>query len=168
MKTEPDWHPSQRGWFAGSLYEKMRTNKNIYVVVADLGYGMFDKIKDDYPKRFINVGAAEQSALGVACGMTYRGKIPIVYSITPFLLYRGYEWLRNYINKEELPVKLAGSGRDWDYEHDGFTHSSSDAMRVLNTLPNIVQMWPSEKEDVAEWMDDFLNNGKPTFISLKR
>jgi transketolase len=163
-----EWHPSQRGYFAGTLHAKMETNKDIVVITADLGFGMFDKIKNDYPDRFFNVGASESSAVGIACGMVYRGKLPIVYSITPFLLYRPYEWLRNYVNKEQLPVKLVGSGRDSDYEIDGFTHDASDAKRVLDTLPNIVQMWPEEKEDVFGYMNKFLTNGKPTFMSLRR
>jgi transketolase len=162
------WHQSQRGYFAGALYERMLKNDKLFVLVGDLGYGAFDKIRDAFPDRFVNCGASEQAMVGIACGMTYKGITPIVYSITPFLLARPYEWLRNYVNKESLPVKLVGAGRDKDYKDDGFTHYADDAMKILNTLPNIVQFYPSEKEDVVNWIDDFLNTGKPSFISLRR
>lgn len=168
MVQEEQWHPSMRGYFAGALLDKMTTNEDIVVITCDLGYGMFDKIRDSYPDRFFNVGASEQSAMGIAVGMTYNKKIPVVYSITPFLLFRTYEWLRNYVNHEQLPVKLVGSGRDDDYKHDGFTHNASDVKTVLDTLPNITQIWPKDKEGVVKTMDVFLTKSKPAFMSLKR
>lgn len=163
-----EYHDSMRGYFAGELHGQMIDNSNIHVLVGDLGFGMFDRIRDDFPARFHNMGASEQTMMGAAVGMTYEGKIPVVYSITNFLIYRPFEWIRNYIDHEKAPVKLVGSGRDKDYAHDGFTHHSEDVMKVLNTLPNIVQMYPQEKADVINWIEDFLNNGKPSFMSLRR
>lgn len=168
MKKREGWHDSMRGYFAGALLERMKKDKNIVLITGDLGFGMMDKIREELPGQFLNAGASEQAMLGIASGMTYRGKTPVVYSITPFLLYRGFEFLRNYVDHESLPVKLVGGGRDDDYKHDGFTHYAHDAMKVLSCLPNITQYWPGTKEDVVDWMDEFLTNGKPSFMSLKR
>src|SRR6266480_298784 len=98
-----------RPLFASSVHEHMKKNINIYVIVNDLGYRMWDKIREDFPNRFINVGAAEQTLIGVGIGLALNGKIPIVYSITTFLLYRPFETIRNYLNYEKIPVKLIGS-----------------------------------------------------------
>ena len=103
-------HDSMRGWFAYEMYNQMVQNPDIYVVTEDLGYAMFDRIKRDFPERFINVGAAEQTMMGVAVGLAMEGKIPVVYSITPFLLYRPFETIRNYIQNEEIPVIMVGGG----------------------------------------------------------
>jgi transketolase len=146
----------------------MAKNKDIWVVTGDLGYGMFDKIRDDYPERFVNVGAAEQAGIGVACGLALKGKIPIFYSITPFALYRPYEWLRNYVNHEKIPVRIVGGGRDQDYKVDGFTHWAEEAIPILDTLPNIVKYWPQTKKDVLPRLDMMIVNNEPSFISLKR
>jgi len=51
-----------RSTFATELYIHMETNKNIWLVTADLGYGMWDKIRNDFPERFLNTGASEQAA----------------------------------------------------------------------------------------------------------
>ena len=166
--TKEQYYDSMRGWFAGELYNQMISNPDIIVLTGDLGFGLFDKIKKDFSNRFINCGASEQAMLGLAVGMTYRGKIPVVYSITSFLLSRGYEWLRNYIDWESAPVKLVGSGRGTDYKHDGFTHHSDDARSVLGNLGNIKQLWPEKKEDMIESVRELINNGKPTFMSLRR
>jgi len=163
-----DFHPSMRGHFAGCLYNEMRTNSGIILVACDLGYKMFDRIRDDMPGQFLNAGAAEQAAVGIATGMALKDKVPFVYSITPFTVYRPYEWLRNYLHHEGIPVNLIGSGRDTDYYHDGFTHHAEEARAVLDTVPNIVQFWPETKEEIPEMLEEMIANKKPSFISLKR
>src|SRR3989304_5093505 len=100
-----------RRCFVDVLHTKMAVNNDIWVVTGDLGYKMWDEIRRDYNNRFINVGSAEQVMVGVGIGLALEGKIPFVYSITPFLLYRPFETIRNYVNREEVPVKLVGSGR---------------------------------------------------------
>lgn len=163
-----DFYPTMRGYFAGCLYNEMWNNSRIVLITCDLGYKMFDRIRDEMSHRFLNVGAAEQAAVGIAVGMALKGKIPFVYSITPFTLYRPYEWLRNYLHHEKIPVKLVGSGRDRDYINNGFTHHCEEARAVLDTLPNIVQFWPETKEEMMLTMKALVNNGKPSFISLRR
>lgn len=162
-------HPSQRGYFAHYLYEAMKTDPDIWVITGDLGYGMLDKIRDDFPDRFINTGAAEQAMMGIAVGLALEGKKPFVYSITTFLLYRPFETVRNYINHERIPVRLIGAGRDRDYEHDGFSHWSEDIIPIFeNAFPYITDLWPEEKEDIPEMVKMMVAENHPWFISLRR
>ena len=167
LKTDSR-HASMRGWFGFTLHEQMRRNKDIYLLTADLGYKLFDNIAKDFPDRFINVGASEQAMLGIAVGLALEGKVPVCYSITPFLLYRPFEWIRNYLDHEKIPVILVGSGRDKDYGDDGFTHYSEEAVQVLSLFPNIRQYWPDEKEEVPDMIKEMIFERKPCFISLKR
>jgi len=162
------WHQSQRGYFAGSLYNVMLYNPNVWLLLGDLGYGMFDKIRESFPERVLNCGAAEQSMLGMAVGLAQEGKIPFVYSITSFLLYRGFETLRTYINYEGIPVKLIGSGRNRDYEIDGVSHWSEDARLLLSVLGGINTYWPKDKEEVPELVEKITVSGFPDFLSLVR
>lgn len=166
--TETDRHESMRGYFGYALHEAMRTNPNVYFLTGDLGYGLTKFIERDFPDRYINCGASEQAMLGVAVGLAQEGKIPFVYSIPPFLLYRPFEWVRNYLNYEGANVKLVGSGRDHDYAHDGLTHDASDVKEVLGLFPNIVQYWPDENAQVDAMVQDMLTNNKPSYISLRR
>ena len=123
-------------------------------------------IKIDYPDRFINFLSSEQLMLGAACGMALEGKIPIVYSITPFLLYRPFEWIRNYLNHEQIPVKLVGGGRDRDYGYLGFSHWGEEDIDILSNFKNIQLIKPLE----LDWqiLKTFLYNDKPTYLNLKR
>ena len=108
--------------FASFLHAEMALNEKLILLTGDLGYGLWDKIKIDYPDRFYNVMSSEQLMLGAAVGLATEGFIPIVYSITPFVLYRPFELLRNYLHHENISVKLVGGGRDRDYGYLGFSH----------------------------------------------
>lgn len=157
-----------RRTFFQELYKHMKKDKNIYALTGDLGYGGFDRIRDEFPDRFINCGAAEQAMMGMAVGLALKGKIPVVYSITTFLLYRPFETIRTYINHETIPVKMVGSGRDKDYAHDGISHWSEDAKAILEHFDNICTQWPETKEEIPELMENFLYCPAPHFLSLRR
>jgi transketolase len=157
-----------RGQFFFDLYEVMAKNDKVWLIVGDLGFGGTDRIKEDFPERFVNVGAAEQLGVGLSVGLALKDKIPFFYSITNFALYRPFEFIRNYLNYEHVPVKIVGAGRDMDYKEDGITHQSEDAHAVLDTLPDIVQCWPDTKEQVGLVIDEAIDNQRPTFISLRR
>ena len=154
--------------FSDELEKWMEKDPDIWLIVGDLGYKMFDNIRDKFPDRFLNTGAAEQAMMGIAVGLALEGKKPFVYSITPFLLYRPFETLRLYVNHENIPVRLVGGGRDDDYKHDGFSHNASDASYILGVFPNINKLWPDTKEEIYHMVKMMVEVNKPWFISLKR
>jgi transketolase len=154
--------------FAKLLHQEMGVNNKIWLLTADLGYGMWDKIQDDYPDRFKNVGAAEQMMIGTGVGLALEGKIPSCYSVTSFLLYRPYEWIRNYLDYEDIPVKLLGGGLEEDYGNLGFTHHSNDYKYVLDGWRNICDCTPRNLEELRENFFYFIRNKKPSFMGLRR
>lgn len=161
-------HDSIRGWFAASLHEAMSRDERIWLLSGDLGFKMLDKIRDDFPERFRNVGASEQLLIGAGVGLALSGKIPFVYSITSFLLYRPFEWIRNYLQHEGIPVRLVGSGLNDDYKHDGITHQTYDAKAVLELFPRISRYYPAYKTEVPYMVEKMIANDEPSFICLRR
>jgi transketolase len=91
-----------------------------------------------------------------------------VYSITPFVLYRPYEFIRNYIDHEKIPVKLLGGGREKDYGYLGFSHWAEDDSKVMSNFSNIKSLWPSDEESLEKDIDDYLFDGKPNYMNLSR
>ena len=61
-----------------------RTDERYYLLVCDMGFGVIDQLKEEFPKRIINCGIMEQGTVGIAAGMSMSGLIPIVYSIVNF------------------------------------------------------------------------------------
>lgn len=158
-----------RHTFANCLYEEMLINENIYLLTGDLGYGVLDKILKDFPDRAFNVGAAEQLLVGMAVGMAQEGKVPICYSITPFLLYRPFEVIRNYLSHEDVPVKLVGSGRDKEYDVDGFSHWCDEDLDVLRLFPSINGWIPQNKQEIKRGFKGWIaENEYASFLSLSR
>ena len=155
-----------RKQFAEFLHGEMSNNQKIVLLTGDLGYGLWDKIKIDYPDRFYNVMSSEQLMVGAAVGLAMEGFIPIVYSITPFTIYRPFELLRNYLNHENIPVKIVGGGRDKDYGYLGFSHWAEEDIKVLSTLENIQLFKPKNLTD--KLCKEFLYNQKPSYLNLKR
>lgn len=167
MKTSSP-HPSMRGTFFWHLYDEMDKNKDVIILTADLGYGQFDNIRQDFPDQFYNVGASEQCMMGMAVGLALSGKIPFVYSITPFLLRRPYENIKLYLDGEKIPVKLIGGGRGNDYEHDGPSHEAFDDSTIMNNFPNVNAHWPDNNEELPELIHKVINSGQPEYINLRR
>lgn len=161
-------HPSMRGYFAHEVGRLMEQNNKIWIVSGDLGYKMWDVVREYYPERFINTGASEQSMVGIAVGLALEGLIPIVYTITPFLLYRPFEVIRNYINHEQIPVKLIGSGRDRDYKIDGFSHWAEEDKEVMKIFSNIIAKWPKTKEEIPDLVKKMVSDQKPWYVNLTR
>lgn len=164
--TEIPKHDSMRGEFAYQLYQKMLVNKDVWLLTADLGWGMWDHVMRDFPERAISVGAAEQSMLGIAVGLALEGKVPFTYTISSFYL-RAAETIGLYLHNEQVSVKLVGSGRDNDYRHDGPSHDATLAQNYLGSL-NLEQHYPQTKEEIPDMVEEMIKNGKPSFISLKR
>lgn len=146
----------------------MKEDDSIFFITSDLGYGLFDRIRNDFPDRFYNVGAAEQCAMGISVGLAISGKIPIVYSITPFLLFRSAETIRNYVNHESVPVKMVASGRDDDYSHDGVSHYAGDDKDLLHIWPNIITRWPIDEQALITDIEEMFHIDKPFYLNLKR
>lgn len=161
-------HDSQRGWFTYELYNWMKKDPDIWLVTGDLGYGQFDAIRDEFPDRFINTGAAEAAMMGIAVGLAMSGKKPFVYSITPFLLWRPAETIRIYLNHEKVPVRLVGGGRDDDYEHDGFSHNALDDVELMTIWANICPEWPASKKEIPDLVKRMVQENKPWYINLRR
>lgn len=156
-----------RKQFADFISTEMSKNNKIILLTADIGYGILDNIRVLFPDRVINVGSSEMLLIGMAVGLSYEGFIPICYTITPFLLYRPFEMIRNYVNYEKLTIKLVGSGRNKDYIHDGITHWAEDDVNVIsNCFPNI----SIYKPDVLthEIMSAMLYEHGPSYLNLKR
>ena len=105
--------------------------------------------------------------MDMAVGLSYSGKIPFVYSITPFVLLRPFETIRTYINHEKLHVILVGAGRNDDYLEDGISHWAHDS-RVIEIFQNIHLFYPETEKELPVILDAVIKRKEPSFINLKR
>jgi transketolase len=154
--------------FANLLYDEMSVNKNIYLLTGDLGYGLWDKIKDNFNERFLNVGSSEMAMMGMAIGLAMEGKIPFVYSITPFAIYRPFEMIRNYLEHEKIAVNIIGGGRDRDYGYLGFSHWAEEDKQIIGCFKNIKMYHPETEIELKSNFKNIIDNRVPTYLNLKK
>lgn len=154
--------------FSELMFDLMKEDDRVFFLTGDLGFKVWDKVRESFPDRAFNVGAAEQLLVGAGVGLALSGKIPVCYSITPFLLYRPFELIRNYVNHESIPVKLIGSGRDKDYAHDGFSHWAEDDKAIMSNFPHIRNFHPKDEADLERRFRELILTNWPCYINLKR
>lgn len=152
--------------FSDYLFDELSSNKDLYLITGDLGFNLFNKHIEKFPDRVLNPGSSEQLIIGMASGLALENKIPIVYSITPFIIYRPFEFIRNYMNHEKIPVKIVGGGRDFDYGSEGFTHHAPEDLDILKNFKNIELIKPEKfSKDVFDY---FINTSNPVYLNLSR
>ena len=139
-------------------------NESIIIIVADIGYRVFDDFREKYPERFINMGICEQSIISVASGMALEGLLPWVYTITPFLIERPFEQIKLDIDQQNVNVNLVGFA---DYPTLGPTHKEINAKKMMKLFNNIESFFPSDGDETEKMIFQAYEREGPSFISLK-
>ena len=99
-----------RGAFVRTLTDLAAGDERILLLTGDLGFMALEPFQERFPKRFFNIGVAEQNMIGVATGLADAGFIPFAYSIATFATLRPYEFIRNGPIWHGLPVRIVGIG----------------------------------------------------------
>ena len=140
-----------RNAFSEALYQEASANPEIYVVVSDISpAGSMAKFSSQYPERFINVGVAEQSMIGIAAGLALKRCQPFAYTIATFSLYRPFEMVRDDLCYQNLPVTVVGMGAGVVYSTLGGTHHSQEDIAVAGAIPNMQIVAPCDPLECME------------------
>lgn len=157
-----------RNAFGSWLAAKARDHSDLVLLSGDIGFGIFDEFREDFPDRFVNCGIAEQNMIGTAAGMAAHGLRPIVYTIIPFLLHRPYEFIKNLIGHQCQPVLLVGVGGGLAYDKLGFTHFAREDLILAATIPNLQIFIPYDPASVPTLCQAALSQKKPVYIRLMK
>lgn len=134
-----------RNTFAEALYAIARDDPRIYIVVADISpAGSMAKFREEFPERFINVGVAEQSMIGICAGLALKGCRPFAYTIATFSLYRPFEMVRDDLCYQNLPVTVVGIGGGVIYSTLGGTHYAQEDIAIAGAIPNMSIIAPCD------------------------
>ena len=155
-----------RNVFINELIKKSKTDKDVYLVTADLGFKSFEVFREQFPERFINLGVAENNMIGVGTGMALQGKKVFVYSILPFLVFKCLEQIRNNICHNNLNIKLIGGGGGFSYSVQGISHNTSEDLSIMRSLPNMSVYNPGSKIETELAMHAIFDTQGPSFIRL--
>ena len=157
-----------RNAFAEALYEAASQDERVCIVVADISpAGSMAKFQQEHPQRFINVGVAEQSMIGICAGLALKGLRPFAYTIATFSLYRPFEMVRDDLCYQNLPVTVVGMGSGIVYSTLGGTHHTQEDIAIASAIPNMQVLTPcdpAETREMTRWCA--LENKGPMYLKL--
>ncbi|MDA1373014.1 MAG: transketolase [Proteobacteria bacterium] len=156
-----------RNVFAETFYDLSKLSSQMCLLCADISpAGSMMKFRHEYPNRFINVGVAECSMIGLAAGMALRGMKPYVYTIATFSLYRPFEFVRNDICFQNLPVTIVGVGAGVAYSHLGATHNAQEDVALTCSMPNMTVIAPCDPLEVVAATQYSAQSTSPLYLRL--
>ena len=119
------------------LYELAQQDDRVVFVGSDLGAGVLDEMKREFPERFLMEGVSEQHIIGMAAGLAMEGFNPYVNTIATFLTRRCFEQIAMDLCLHDLPVRLIANGGGLVYAPLGPTHLAIEDFAILRALPNM-------------------------------
>jgi transketolase len=154
--------------FVETLLEEARNNPEVFLVTADLGYGVLEKFATELPQQYLNAGVAEQSMLGLAAGLAASGKRVFVYSIGNFPTLRALEQIRNDVCYMNNPVVIVSVGAGYAYGAQGYTHHALEDIAVMRALPGLNVVSPSDPLETRVATKFLARDRRPAYLRLGR
>jgi 1-deoxy-D-xylulose-5-phosphate synthase len=165
--TEPAGLPSYSEVFATTLAALATKDERIVAITAAMPSGTgLDLFRPHHPKRFFDVGIAEEHAVVFAAGMATRGFRPVCAIYSTFL-QRAFDPIVHDVALQKLPVLFcmdrAGLSGD-----DGPTHHGLFDIAYLRGIPDLVLMAPKDEDELADMMATALQLPGPSAIRYPR
>jgi transketolase len=155
-----------RNAFADEVTQMAKADPRVVLLSGDIGNRLFDKLRAQSPKQFLNCGVAEQNMMGVAAGMGLSGLRPIVYTITPFTTVRCLEQIKVDVAYHESPVIIVGTGSGLSYASLGPSHHSLEDFAIFRAIPNLQVLAPWDAPSLRACLRMTLESGRPTYIRI--
>lgn len=152
--------------FINQLTEEARLNKDIFLVVGDLGFSVVEPFIAEFPDRFLNAGVAEQNMTGIAAGLAMEGYNVFTYSIGNFPTMRAYEQIRYDVCYHNLSVKIVSVGGGYAYGPLGTSHHATEDLGIMRVLPNMIVSAPSDPHEAKAITSLLCNHKGPGFLRL--
>ncbi len=138
-----------RAGFIRALIDLARTDERLFLLVGDVGYSLVEPFAQEFPRRFVNVGIAEQNMIGIATGLALNDKIVFVYSLANFPTIRCVEQIRNDACYHQANVKIVASGAGLAYGPLGITHHVTEDLAIMRALPNMTVIAPGDPVEAS-------------------
>ncbi len=159
--------PKYQKVFAQTLIRLAREDPRIVGITAAMADGTsLDLFKKEFPKRFYDVGIAEQHAITFAAGLASEGMKPVAAIYSTFL-QRAYDQVVHDVCIQNLDVTLA-MDRAGLVGGDGGTHQGMYDIAYLRTLPNIVCMAPKDENELQHMLRTAVEYEGPAAIRYPR
>lgn len=160
---------AMRDGYGEALVEVAKRNNEIVVLVADLMESTrTDLFKEEFPKRFFEMGISEQNMMGIAAGMALTGKIPFVNSFACFNPGRNWEQMKISVCLSKTNVKVVGAHAGFGNGGDGGNQQSFEDIALARVLPNITVIVPADYEQIKKAVMAITDYVGPVYMRMTK
>jgi len=153
--------------FGQTLVKLAKENPRIAAITAAMPEGTgLDVFAAEFPKRFYDVGIAEQHGVTFAAGLATQGIIPVVAIYSTFM-QRAYDQVIHDVCLQKLPVVIA-MDRGGFVGEDGPTHHGMFDFSFMRAVPNLVVMAPKDENELQHMLKTAVECGMPAALRYPR
>jgi len=155
--------------FTETILREARKNPDIFVVTSDArGSVTLDEFADSLPEQFVEVGIAEQNAVGVGAGLALAGKNVFVCGPASFYSARSLEQVKVDVAYTKTSVKIIGVSGGVSYGALGSTHHSLHDVAVMRTFPDMHVYLPADRFQTEKLTEYLANSDEPAYVRMGR
>ncbi|MCR4819911.1 MAG: 1-deoxy-D-xylulose-5-phosphate synthase [Elusimicrobiales bacterium] len=159
--------PSFTSVFGKTLVRLAEKDPRICAITAAMPEGTgTDKFRDRFPKRYYDVGIAEEHAVTFAAGLAADGEKPVCAIYSSFI-QRSFDQVMHDIALQKLPVVIA-LDRSGIVGEDGPTHHGVFDMSLFRMLPDVACMAPADENELQHMLATALSLDKPVVLRYPR
>lgn len=155
--------------FTSTLLELAQQDKDIIAVTSDAsGSATLTDFGKELPEQFVEVGIAEQDAVGISAGLASAGKKPFIFGPACFYVARALEQVKVDMAYSQMPVTICGVSGGVAYSQLGATHHSLHDIAVLRTFPGIEVYLPCDVRETRKLCIDLAKHPRPAYVRVGR
>jgi transketolase len=144
----------------------IREEPDTVYFTVDIGMWAIRDILEEFPDRAMNVGIYEDAMVSIAAGMAYRGLIPTVFGIQPYLIERTLEQIKMDLVYQKSGVNIIGTGAAIDYSKYGYSHYCPEDAALIKMFPGAEFIAPGTAKQFLQLFDAAYRNGHPSFFRI--
>ncbi|NQU67568.1 MAG: hypothetical protein HQ510_06465 [Candidatus Marinimicrobia bacterium] len=155
-----------RQTFAKEMLNVGQIDDRLVVLVGDISHFALQAFAKACPGRFYNVGICEPTIISIASGLSHAGFYPVVHTIAPFLIERGFEQIKLDFCYQELGGNLISVGSAFDYSGLGVSHYCYNDVALIKSLPGTQIVCPAMPNEFTTIFGMTYHNSNLTYFRL--
>ena len=166
-KKDPARIPTFTKVFSDTLVRLADKDAAITAITAAMPEGTgLDAFRDKFPRRYYDVGIAEEHAVTFAAGLAAGGLKPVVAIYSSFM-QRSFDQVMHDVCLQKLPVVIA-MDRAGLVGEDGPTHHGVFDLGLFRMLPDLISMAPADEDELQHMLYTALQLNAPVVLRYPR
>jgi len=158
-----------RKMFTDTLLKLAKKNHDIIVLTSDArGSVTLETFVEELPKQFVEVGIAEQNAVGIGAGLATCGKKVFVCGPACFLTRRSSEQIKIDVAYAQTNVKIIGVSGGVSYGALGSSHHSLHDIALMRAIPGMAIILPCDIYQTRKMTEALVEYDGPVYVRMGR